>query len=792
MRGSTLHTAISIFCLAVGISGAIMITMYINHELAYDTHHDNHEHIYRMEGIYNMAGATYHMAITPFPLASAMKLEFSEVESYARFFIREEESMVQLGDREFMEEGFVLADSTVFDVFTHHFVHGRAKGSLSEPNTIVLNRSLSEKYFSDQNPVGQNIQVGEQHYMITAVVEDLPDNSHFRYEAMLSMASANHEQVYTIDPELFWNINQNYTYIKLHPKHSMASVLEKMPGFNEKYVNPLGETFGASAEYVATPLRETHFRNIMMAPESGSKATLLIFSFVALFLLITASINYTNLATARASKRAREIGIRKVSGANRQQLITQFLSESLLNAFFSLIFSILLVELFLPFFNSLTGTSFSLLSLLEGNLLIQILAITLITGLAAGAYPAFLLSKMNPSLIVKGVAHSQSSTAMLRKGLVIFQFAISVMLVTGTLTVQNQLRFLQDKPLGFNKENRAVVAIHGREPRSGMATLEEQIKQNPLVLGTAKTFSIPGRDHNVNAIRAEILGEMKESTIAVNYVDHQFIDQLGFSLKEGRAFDREMRTDAGSAALVNETAMNLFGWEDNPIGRQIHVGFDQEGNPRDILRVIGVLEDYHFLSLANPIDPKMLIMRDTPESFRYIIVEYQAGKEEEVLPFLESVSRTFDASRLPDITMLDHGFRKQFESEERLGKMFGFFATITIVISFLGLFGLSSFMMEQRKKEIGIRKVLGSSSTKVLTLLYKEFSYLILIAVLVAAPLSWFFMERWLQDFVYHINMSLSPVLLSATIAFMIAIGTVSFHSLKAARLNPVDSIRAE
>ncbi len=792
MKRATFYSAISIFCLAVGITGAIVITMYLNHELTYDTHHEYHARIYRMEGIYDVAGASYHMAITPFPLALAMQDEFAQVKAYARFFVNEEETMVRLDDREFLEKGFVLADSTVFDVFTHHFVHGQPQGALSEPNTTVINRSLSEKYFGGQNPVGQSIWIGNQHYLITAVMEDLPENSHFRYQAMLSMASANHDQVYSMNPELFWDININYTYIKLHSGQEMSAVLENMPAFLDKYVNPIGELFDASAEYLATPLRETHFHNIMLAPETGNRSTLLILGLVALFLLVIAAINYTNLATARAAKRAREIGIRKVSGANRIQLITQFFSESLLVAFISLLFSIFLVEIMLPHFNTLTGKSFSILQLLDGGILIQVLVITIITGLAAGAYPAIVLSRMNPSLIVKGLVYKQKTSAILRKGLVVFQFAISIMLVTGTLTVQNQLRFLQNKSLGFHKENRAVVTVYGSGPRSGIETLEQTILQNPLVVGTTKAFSVPGREHNINAVKAEIEGEMRESAISVNYVDHQFVSHMGIALKEGRAFDPEMRTDAYASILVNEAAVRYYGWHDEPIGKQIHLNFDQEGNPQTILQVIGVVEDYHFLSLSNPIEHHMLILPESSSSFRHIIVEYQAGREDQVLPFLEAAASEFDSSRLPEVRSLEMGFSEAFDAEKRLGSIFSFFAMVTIIISLMGLFGLSSFMMEQRKKEIGIRKVLGSSSMSVLGLLYKEFSWLILIAVVVAAPASWLLLERWLQGFVYHIGMSLSPVLLSTLITYVLAIATVSYHSLRSAGMNPVESIRAE
>lgn len=792
MKRAGLYSAISIFCLAVGITGAIMVTLYLNHELSYDTHHEHHRRIFFMEGFYDMAGNSFNMAITPFPLALAMQEEFPQVQTYARFFKREEETMVSVGDHEFLESGFMLADSTVFDVFTHHFVHGQAKGALSEPNTAVLTRSVSEKYFGEENPVGQSIRVGEDHYMIRGVIEDLPENSHLRYQALLSMSTAGSQLVYSLDPELFWNINLNYTYVKLHEGQDIQEVVAGMPAFLAKYVEPLGKEFGATSEFTAIPLRQTHFRPLMLGPETGNRTTLLIVGLIALFLVAIAAINYTNLATARATKRAREIGIRKVTGASRGQLLTQFLSESVLVAFLSLLFSFLLVELLMPYFNTLTAKSFSLTNILEWRLLLQVLAITLLTGLAAGAYPAFILSRMNPGLIVKGFVFRQKGSALLRKALVVFQFSISILLVTATLTVQRQLGFLQDKPLGFDRENKAVVTLYGSSSLAGIEALEQKMLQSPLVRSATKAFSIPGREHNMYAVRVETDDGMRESAITANYVDHRFLDEMNIPVIEGRDFDPSMRSDAGQSILVNEAAVRHFGWSENPLGRQIQMNFDEGGNPNTVYRVIGVVKDFHFQNLNNPIEGMMLILPEGGLRYRHLIVSYEAEREGEVLALLEQAASEHDPSRLPEIAALDSSFREAFRAEERLSKTFGFFALVTIVISFLGLFGLSSFMVEQRKKEIGIRKVLGSGSFSLLTMLYREFSTLVIIAVVLCAPLSYLLLDRWLQDFVYRIDMPVAPLIISALIAYFLAIATVSYHSLKAAALNPIDSIRSE
>ncbi len=791
-KNAMLYPLISIFCLASGLTGVILITIFLNHELSYDTHHEHYRDIYRMDGTYDMAGTTYELAITPFPLAMAMQDEFAQVKTYARFFKQHEKAQVSIHEDTFFEEGIYLADSTVFDVFTHRFIHGQARGALSEPNTLVLTRSMSEKYFGQQNPVGRNLEIERSNYMITAVIEDLPSNSHLKYNALISMASASAEQVFSMNPDLFWNINETFTYIRLYPGQNMQDIMALMPGFLDKYVNPLGETFGASAEFTSTALRETHFTEIMMAPETGNKSVLWILFIVSLFLVIIAAINYTNLTTARAAKRAREIGVRKVIGASRKQLMNQFLSESMLTAIAALLVSVFCAELLMSFFNQLTGKEFTLLYLFKNGVWWQVLLITVFTGLAAGTYPAMVLSRMNPSLIIKGSAYKQRSSALLRKVLVIFQFAISILLVTATLTVQGQLRYLQNKQLGFDKENRLVVGVTGANNRANIETLENTLLQNPMVKGTTKAFSIPGQEHNVNAVRAEIEGEMRETTIAVNYVDYGFIDQLDIKLIKGRNFDPESRTDIYHAILVNESAVRQFGWHDEPIGKQIHMRFDQEGNPQAMFRVVGVVEDFHFLSLTNPIGPHMLIIPQTPATYRHIIVEYETGRREEVMASIDMAVRAFDQSRIPDISWLDQGFRDTFEDEERLGRVFSVFALLTIFISFLGLFGLSSFMVEQRKKEIGIRKILGSSISGVLGLLYKEFSWLIIIAIVLSVPFAWYFLNEWLNEFMYRISMTATHFILPAVLALTIALLTVSYHSIRAASINPADILRTE
>lgn len=792
MKRSKLYTLINIFCLSVGITGAILITLFVNHELSYDTFHENHENIYRVEGKYSIAGNDNHLAITAFPLGVALKEEFSGVKEYVRFFFQEEVS-VSIDDRRFLEDYMAFTDSMVFDVFSFEFVHGSPHGALSEPNTVVLTRSLSNKYFPDENPVGQTLKINQDNFKITAVIEDTPPNSHLQLKAFLSMITLDNQTVYSLSPRLFWNINSNYTYILMHGEADIEEIFQDMDAFHEKYTQPVGKMIGGTMDFTYTPLKEVRFSRIIFSPESTSASTLMVLSIVAVFLVIIASVNYTNLATARASVRAMEIGVRKASGASRIQIFTQFLSESILVAFISLAFSLLLIEIVLPAFNLLAEKSFSLSQLLTWPLIIYIPLIVLITGILAGIYPAVFVSGMSPALILKGSKGLPGGgSGLLRKALVVFQFAISITLITGTLTVERQLKFLQDKDLGLKAENRAAVRMQSPELRERIRTLETIVQQKPDVIGTTKSMSVPGRGFNKYAVLIQSGNEMAEATITTNHIDHQFLELFEIEITEGRNFQEDMVSDANSSVIINRTAANYFGWHDEPLGQLIQWQFDSIGNPQISARVIGVVEDHNLLNLNHPVEPVMYILPEQSNVYQHLIVQFEPGKDREIVSFLETTLQELDPENYPIVSFVDKGYREQFEAEERLGKIFAVFALICIIISFLGLFGLSSYLTEQRKREIGVRKVLGSSIVNILGMFYKEFSLLVIIATVITIPFSWYLLQRWLESFIYSIDILPEPFIISAVLALFVALITVSFHVYKSATLNPVNALRAE
>lgn len=792
MMRNKVYTLINIFCLSVGITGAIYIILFVNHELSYDTFHEKHRNIYRVEGKYEIAGSGNHLAITAFPLGLALKEEYSGVKEYVRFFFQDD-VLVNINESKFLEDLMAFADSTVFDVFSYPFIYGNPQGSLSEPNTVVLTKSLSEKYFRDENPVGHSIRIQQDNFRVTGVIEDMPSNSHLQLKGLISMSTIDSEIVYSLSPGLFWNINQNYTYILMHDSADIDYIFDNMDEFHEKYTLPMGRLIGATAGFTYTSIRDVRFSNILFSPESASSTTLMVLIIVAVFLVIIASVNYTNLSTARASMRAMEIGIRKASGATRAQILFQFIAESIFLATISLIISLLIIEILMPAFNHLANKSFSLHDLLIWPLVFYVPLLVFITGVMAGAYPAIFISAMKPSDILKGSKGTAAGgSGLLRKSLVVFQFVISIMLITGTFMVKEQLNFLLKKDLGLEISDRAVIRLQDQEVRSRIQTLENLIKQNSDVIATTKTMSVPGRGFSKYALLIQSGDEMVEATVTVNHIDHQFIDFFGITMEEGRNFSNDMRSDAYTSVILNRTAINYFGWHDNPLGNLIQWQFDEDGNPQQSARVIGVVEDHNLLDLHHPIEPIMYILPDDNQMYHHLIIHYRKGKDREIVHFLETTLQEFDPDNFPIISFVNTGYQEQFDAEERLGTIFGVFALVCIIISFMGLFGLSSYLTEQRKREIGVRKVLGSSITSILLMFFKEFLWLVIIATFIAFPVSWYLIDRWLKEFVYRIDITVNPFILSSLLALAVAILTVSYHIYRSASLNPVDALRAE
>ncbi len=790
------YSFLNILGLAIGIAAFIFIFLYIQDEISYDKYHENSSRIYRVESNFNISGKHETFAIVPTPMGPALKLEYPEVEEMCRF-MNTGNTLFKYGDKEFYEDKFYFADSTVFQIFTHKLLMGNPNSCLVEPNSIVIDQSTAKRFFDEANPMGEILESGSgRKYKVTGVMEDMPKSSHLQYQALLSVTTLSalrgEEEFNSMEPGRFWNIGV-YTYVLLNKNVTMQSVLEKFPGFYEKYMKSVGDQINASFDLMATPLIDTHFSgNIGADQPKGNMAYIYIFAAIALFILIIASINYMNMATARSAKRAREVGIRKVAGAYRKQLIGQFLSESLLLAIIGLIIALILVYTLLPDFNTFSGKQISLNLLTQPGLFLIILSVTVIIGLASGSYPAFFLSSFKPVSVIKGSSTGKGkSGGTLRRVLVVIQFAIAIAMIIGTVVVSGQLRFLRDKDLGFIKDNIVILQLQDSAFRSKVEPFKEELLNNANILAVTNSTGVPGDNQWIQVVKVEKDTAMVDDSMILALVDHDFVDTYGMELIEGRGFDKEMSTDAEEAVIVNETTVKQYGWQDNPIGKKIHWGFELDGSGGRILKVIGVVKDFHFNSLHNKVVPFMMFLSEFDKG--YLSLRINPENFGETRQFIEDKWNAFGASRPFDYNMLTETWDEMYQSEAKIGAIFTIATLLTIFIALLGLLGLSSFVAEQKTKEIGIRKVMGARLHNILGLLYKEFVLLIIIAFVIAIPIAWWQLDIWLSsNFVYHIAITVGSILLAGLLAIVISILTISFHSLKVAMGNPVDAIKYE
>ncbi|MCF8366483.1 MAG: ABC transporter permease [Bacteroidales bacterium] len=793
---SKFHATLNILGLGIGFAAFIFIFMYVSDELAYDKYNGKADRIFRIESDFNISGNHDQFAIVPIPMAPALALEFPEIESFCRFN-DVGNSLFRYGEKEFYEEHFYFVDSTVFDIFSYKLLAGNPTSCLTEPFSIVISQSVSNKYFGEKNPMGEIIESGTgRKYKVTGIIEDVPRNSHLWFDAMLSSSSLSsiigEERFNNMEPGAFWNIGV-YSFLLISENASMQNIHDKFGGFYDKYMKPVGDALNASFNLISTPLTQTHFSGNLSADlPKGSMAYIYIFGAIAVFILLIAAINYMNMATARSVKRSREVGIRKVSGALRHQLIGQFLTESLLLAIVGLLISVLLVYFLLPDFNTLSGKTMDIGVLLSPRFLVTIIGTTLFIGLISGSYPAFYLSSFKPVTVIKGTNTGRGKTGgMLRRVLVVFQFAIAISMIIATVVVSNQLNFLKNKDMGFQKKNMVVLELQDTTFRSKAETFKQELLQNPNILSAANSTGIPGQNSWIQVVRIEKDTAMIDETMIITVIDYDYLNTYGIEILQGRNFDKKMGTDAEEAVIVNQTAVEQYGWSSNPIGKKIHWGFELDGSGGRILKVVGVAKDFHFNSLHNKVEPIMMFLADFNK--RFITLRVNPENFGTTMQYVEEKWNQMGAKRPFDYQLLEDTWGKMYQAEQTLGLIIAIATFLTIFIALLGLLGLSSFIAEQKTKEIGIRKVLGASVGSVLGLLYKEFIMLIVIAYIVAIPLSVWQLNNWLESgFVYHTNISVVSVLLAGLIAIVISLLTISFHTLKAVTGNPVDAIKYE
>jgi len=767
------NSFINITGLAIGMTCSMLILMWVQHELSYDAFHENAKDIYRVvENQYYAGGQVFPVAVTPSPLAPALKTQFPEIRKATRFNFN---SLTIKKDDKIFTEGVAFADPDILEIFTISFVKGNAATALSAPHSIVLTEEAAAKYFGTDEPVGQILRINDRDdFLVTGVIKNIPDNAHLKFDLLapfiyLQELGSSMES---------WRSNWCYTYVLLQknmPHHEVdKKIIDLIKKNHEK----------STTEICLQPLTDIHlYSSGKYTADIGGHGDIQyvrIFSAIAFFVLLIACINFMNLATARSEKRAKEVGLRKVVGAQRHQLINQFFSEAIILSLLAFIAALVLTETLLPIFNDLSGKTLSL-SRLETGLFFGFFAIALLCGIISGSYPAFYLSSFNPIATIKSNRSSQAGGSLFRKILVVFQFALSVIMIIGTLVVSRQMDYIRNKNLGLEKENLGYFWMSGEFSKKHEIAKQELLK-NPNIVSITRT-SQPPTYVGSSSSGWEWEGKDPSDEVLMHMlsIDEDYAKTFKMKMAEGRFFSREHPTDS-LAVVVNETAVKMMGMQ-APIGKRLSSGSTD-------FTIIGVVKDFHFKPVRTKIEPLVMLM--LPNQYYAMMMRTRPENIAATIAFVEKTYKKFNAETPFYFNFLDRDYDNLYRAEQRVGKLSGHAAIIAILIASLGLYGLASYMAEQRTKEIGIRKVLGASVPALFLLLSKNFLMLAGIANLIAWPVAYFVMSGWLQNYAYRISLNITIFFAAAVLAMVIVLVTVSYQAAKAALANPVEALRYE
>ncbi|MEO1258197.1 MAG: ABC transporter permease [Bacteroidota bacterium] len=788
------YSSINIVGLAIGLAAFLFILLYVQDEISYDQHHPYAERTFRIDGQGKIGDQVIQTGNSGAPVGPTMKTDFPEVETFCRLRDRGSQ-FIKYENRHYNEESVIFADSTFFQVFAVELQQGDPATALSSPNSIVMTRAMAEKYFGIDDPMGKSIVRNNQdEFKVTGIINEMPSNGHFKYDFLLSLSSIEESRA----PE--WG-NMNFiTYVVLQKGLDVAAFEKKVNRhLIDKYFGPEVEKYigmpwtefikgGNAFDYSIFPITDIHLysaKDDELSANSDIKYVW-IFSIIGLFILLIACINFMNLSTARSAIRAKEIGVRKVIGAMRKDLIGQFLGESMMVSFLALCLAWCIVFLALPYFNELSGKTFSFDQIITPAFILITVGLAVVTGLLAGSYPAAFLSRFQPVKVLKGVFKLDNSSPHFRNALVVFQFLITVFLICGTLIVYQQLNFIQNKKLGYDREH--LVMLHDLYPLGEKTkTFKEKILALPEVTDASLTSFTPVSSSMNNS--SYFIGDTPDMNRAVlinnSYVDHDFIKTMSMEIVQGRNFLKERTTD-DRAVLINERLATYF--DGDPIG-QVISNYGENPDDIDKFEVIGIIKDFNFESLRQNIEPLALFLGE-PRGF--LTMRLHTENIPEFINTLQSNWNEMAPAQPFTYNFMDERFDRIYRTEQRIGNIIGTFAFLAILIACIGLIGLSTFMAQQRTKEIGIRKVLGASTAGLVSMLSRDFLKLVGLALILAVPVSWWALNKWLQSFAYRIDIGWSVFALAGTIAIAIAFLTVSFQSIRAAVANPVGSLRSE
>jgi putative ABC transport system permease protein len=795
MRKQSSYLILNVGGLAIGLTSFLFITLYVIHELSYDRFHKNYENIYRVKVVGMMSGGVLDQAVTCAPMATALTADYPEVMISTRV-TRLGSWLIQFGDKRFNEDGVLFADSTFFEVFDFKMLKGDPQTALVRPRSMILTEAFAKKYFGNQDPMGQQmiVEVDSNLYTVTGVVQDIPDNSHMKFDMLASMSTypdqANNQ---------YWVSNNFYTYLVARTGTREDILEAKLEGMVTKYVGPqVKELMGISMEdfrksgddyaFRLEALKDIHLKG---APQynlepMGSLTTVYIFSVIAFLILIIAIINYINLATAKSVNRAKEVGVRKVSGANRAGLMSQFLGESLMITAFAAIVAVLLVYALMPSFNQLIGKDLSSgIDTASGAL--AVITLVIIVGISAGFYPAFVLASFNPVEVLKGTMNPGSISKKLRGMLVIFQFTVSIVIIIGSIIVYNQLNFITKKDLGFNKDNLIII----RRPDAFYKQLESfraQLLQLPGIEKVGFARAVPGTEYNNNAFFKDNDPEKKTYLLNQTQVSFDFPQALGVQLVEGRFYSREYGSDS-TCVLINEAAVKTLGLKD-PVGQYIL----QPRGPNKFLKlkIIGIMKDFNIESIHKTITPVCFTVLYPGGGDQFAAVRLSGTNATATIRTIEQKWQEYTTKQPFQYDFFSDSWEHLYTSEMKTGKIFIIFSVLAIFIACLGLLGLITYITNKRTREIGIRKTYGASISTVLSILSKEVVYLILISSLIAYPVAYYGSKYWLEGFADRVRINPLIFILATFVALVIGWLSISYQTIKAANRNPSRALRIE
>ncbi|MBI9038129.1 MAG: ABC transporter permease [Bacteroidales bacterium] len=778
---------INIGGLAIGIASCLLIFLYIITEFSYDKFHEKSDRIYRVAINGEISGSFFNVAVSSAAMARPMIRDFPEVVDAVRINDVAQTVYFTYNDKKYFEEGMIYVDSSFFNIFTYDVLNGDLSSALDEPYSLVLTEDVADKYFGKENPIGKIIKLNDrQNYKVTAVIANPPQNAHFHFKIVSSFSSLYKD--YGKEAYEHWGSLSLLTYILLNNGVKAADFEKKLPDFFLKYMEDL-ENMDVKFEAFLQPITSIHLHSNLMAEAeaNGSMSYIYTFSAIAIFILLIACINYMNLTTARSIKRSREVGLRKVVGALKKQLIFQFIFESMILSLIGFIIALILVEISLPVFNELTGQEFGLNLLSKWYYILSMIGMILFVGLVSGSYPAFYLSSFHPIKVIKGGLSKSSGKSSLRNTLVIVQFTISIILIICTGVVYSQLQYIKSKKLGFDKENILILPLRGERLRNKIDVIKSELLNLSCVEKVTASRSVIGSGIDGTGYHPEGYDENSPWIIFTNSVDEDYVETMGMNLIKGRGFSKEFGTDT-SSIIINKTLMKKLGWEE-PLGKKINRYGDSTEIP---LTIIGVIDDFHFNSLHKAVEPSLLCYY--PEELRFLNLKLNSGNINTSLETIKAKWNELEKSFPFDYYFLDQDFENFYRADKRMGEIFIYFTIIAIFVACLGLFGLASYSAEQKTKEIGIRKAIGSSVSGIVFMLTKQFVKWILIANIIAWPIAYFYMDKWLGNFAYNIELSDFWWLFvaSAVISFAIAVITVSSQALRAATANPVESLKYE